>query len=621
MFLYRSTLKEFQEHVDQNIIADIVESQFEHVLGRRVNPSEKRAMTNSLQYMERVVRRAELDPTCGVLIEYVIPATSNRIDFFIAGHDEEGKKHFVIVELKQWETAEATERDGVVRTFLGGGVHDTTHPSYQANSYQLYLEDYNENIDAKNLHAHSCAYLHNYERQEPEPLEAEIYQQYVTETPLYFKRDQEKLENFLKKYVGKGKGEEILYEVEYGKIRPSKKLIDHVSGMLEGNKEFVLLDEQKIAYETARHVALHHKTKSVVVIKGGPGTGKSVISMNLLGGLLKENLNAVFVAPNASFRDVLVHKLTTGRTKNRVKSLFRGSGSFVDTEKNIFDVIVVDEAHRLKGAGAYMYQGENQVEDIVKAAKVSIFFIDDYQVIRPDDIGSLEEIRRVVRSEGAEIHEVELQAQFRCAGAQGYLNWLDNTLHIRETANYDGWDKEKFDFKIFDNPNDLVAEIKKKQSGGNSARILAGYAWEWTAAKEGNADASAHDITIPEYNFSMPWNSRRIGTTWAIDVDGIDQAGCVHTSQGLEFDYVGVIVGRDLQFDPESMEFFTDWEEYKDRNGKKGLKNDPERLNKLVRNIYKVLMSRGMKGCYVYFMDSETRKFFVERIKQQCPKS
>jgi len=107
----------------------------------------------------------------------------------------------------------------------------------------------------------------------------------------------------------------------------------------------------------------------------------------------------------------------------------------------------------------------------------------------------------------------------------------------------------------------------------------------------------------------MPWNSRKVGTTWAIDPKGIHQIGCIHTSQGLEFDYVGVIVGNDLKYDPEKGEYYTEWDEYKDTKGKNGLKNNPELLNKYVRNIYKVLMSRGMKGCYVYFMDKGTKQY------------
>ncbi len=616
MFVYRHTVAGFREDVEKNQIGDIVQSYYENTTGRRVSPNEKRSWSNSLQFMERIVRRSNVAPSCGILIEYVIPSTSNRIDFFISGHDDAGNKNFVIIELKQWETAEATEKEDIVSTFLGGSVRETTHPSYQALSYKLFLEDYNENIDSKNLIPHSCAYLHNFAERSPEPLTLGIYADTVKESPIYFRDDYEKLEQFLKKYVGQGNGEEILYEVEYGRIRPSKKLIDYVSSMLEGNQEFILLDEQKIAYETAMFVA-RQEEKSVVIISGGPGTGKSVVSVNLLGGLLRDEMNAVFVAPNASFRDAMVHKLARKMKKTRLKSLFKGSSVFVDAEPNTFGAIIIDEAHRLKNEKAYMYQGENQVEDIVRAAKTSIFFVDDNQVIRPDDIGCEDEIRRVAKAEGARVYEVELKAQFRCAGAEGYLNWLDNTLHIQETANFDGWEQQGFEFKVFDDPNALANAIKAKQVEGKSARLVAGYAWEWTSGKEGNMDAQHNDVTIPEYDFSMPWNSRKIGTTWAIDPGGVHQIGCVHTSQGLEFDYIGVIVGKDLQFDPATGEFYTDWSEYKDHNGKKGLKKDPEKLNRLVRNIYKILMTRGQKGCYVYFVDKNVEDYFKKRLGPQ----
>lgn len=614
MFLYKNSVAGFREDVDTNTIADLVELSFLRNLGRRVPESEKRSWINSLSFMERVVRRAELDPSCGVLVEYVVPATSNRIDFFVSGHDENGNKNFVIVELKQWTTAEATEKDGVVRTLLGGGIRETTHPSYQAQSYRLYLEDYNENIDSKNLTPHSCAYLHNFQKRSPEPLTSELYKSITDDTPIYFKDDQAELEAFLRKYVGKGNGEHILYEVENGRIRPSKKLIDHVSGMFDGNQEFILLDEQKVAYETARHVALSRPKKAVVLIKGGPGTGKSVISVNLLGGLLKDQKNTLFVAPNASFRHVLVHKLALEHPKNRLNNLFKGSSSFVDSDPNTFDAIIVDEAHRLKDHRAYQYFGKNQVEDIVKAARTSVFFVDDDQAIRPEDIGSVKEIRRVAEMFGAEIHEVDLVAQFRCSGAEGYVNWVNDVLRIKETANYDGWDRGSFDFKIFDDPNELRAAIKAKHDAGFRARILAGYAWEWTSEKDGNPDAQIPDVKIAEYDFEMPWNSRKTGTTWAIDPNGVDQIGCVHTAQGLEFDYVGVIIGADLRFDPVAMEFVTNWKEYKDMSGKKGLKEDPKKLNQFVRNIYKVLMTRGMKGCYVFIHDPFLKQELDKRL-------
>jgi hypothetical protein len=296
--------------------------------------------------------------------------------------------------------------------------------------------------------------------------------------------------------------------------------------------------------------------------------------------------------------------------------LLSGSGKFYGSKANIFDTIVVDEAHRLKNGNAYMYKGENQVQDIINASKVSIFFVDEDQMIRPDDIGSISEIKRVSELFGADIVELELQAQFRCSGADGYINWINDVLKIRDTANFDGWDKKDFEFKIVESPNLLRNLIKEKANQGFYSRILAGFAWEWTQENKGNPNAQINDVKITELDFEMPWNSRKVGSTWAINENGIDQIGCVHTSQGLEFDYVGVIVGSDLKYDKETDKFFSEWNSYKDTKGKQGLREDPEKLCKMIRNIYRILMSRGMKGCYVYFRDKSTEEYFKDRLKR-----
>lgn len=613
MILYKGTAAEFRDHVDTNKIADLIEEEYESKLGRTAPESERRSWINSLSSMEAVVRRSMVPDDCGILVEYVVPNTSNRIDFLISGKGKDGNKNLVIVELKQWQRAEMTEKEGVVSTVINGGVRETTHPSYQASSYKSLLMDFIEPVSDEVLFPYACAYLHNYSENVPEPLKHEHYVAEIKKAPLYLKDDTQKLENFLQTHVGGGDGEEILYELENGRIKPSKKLIDRVSAMFEGNQAFTLIDEQKVSFETAKDVALNTDEKSVVIIKGGPGTGKSVISVNLLGALLQEEQNTVFVAPNSAFREVMIDKLAQDRTKKRVKQLFKGSSNFVDTEKNMFDTIVVDEAHRLKDDSAFMYQGKNQVYDIVKSAKTTIFFVDNNQMIRPSDIGGVKEIKRVADIHGAEVTELELTAQFRCAGAEGYVNWLDDVLHIQETANYDGWENEDFDFKIFDDPNDLHAAIKEKHKKGHTARTLAGYAWRWTSAKQGNPDAEIEDVEIPEFDFCKPWNTRKARSTWVLEDDTIDQIGCIHTTQGLEFDYVGVIVGNDLKFDPEELEYYTEWGEYKDRAGKKGLKNKPDKLNRLVRNIYKILLSRGQKGCYVFFRDKRVEEYFKER--------
>lgn len=613
MIVYEATAKKFISDVDSNQILTEIEKAFQDKLGRGIPPSEVSAYTNSLPHMERVVRRSNVAEDCGILIEYKIPLTNFRIDFVIAGTDAQGNKNFVIVELKQWQKAIVAEGDGLVESYTGSGQRIVTHPSYQALRYKDFISDFNEVIYGGAVKAYSCAYLHNYPTKEPEPLLDSKYEKVIQGSPIYFRDDQSKLEAYLAKYVKHGKGMNILYEINNGKIRPSKKLIDHVSSMFEGNQNYILLDEQKVAFETARSIA-NKKEKSVVIIKGGPGTGKSVISVNLVSSLLKDGLNAIFVAPNSSFRDALIKRLTREHPAQRIKNIFKGSAAFYDSNENEFDVLVVDEAHRLKKRGAFMYQGQNQVDDVIKASKTSIFFIDDDQAVRPEDIGTVKELKKIAQLNDAKIYEMELTAQFRCAGAEGYINWINDVLQIKETANYDGWDKKSFDFKIFDNPNDLREAINKKSKQNNAARILAGYAWEWTSASAGNNDGEVKDVVIPEFDFSMPWNSRKIGTTWAIDDRGIEQVGCIHTSQGLEFDYVGVIVGDDLSFNNEQKVFSTDYKKYKDKTGKKGLQEKPEELNRLVRNIYKVLMTRGMKGCYIYFTDKETEKYFKSRL-------
>jgi uncharacterized protein len=618
VILYQNTARGFRSDVDENRIADLLQASFLEKMGR--HPArEISAWNNSLRAMEPVLRNSGISDDCGVLVEYKIPLTSRRIDFVVAGEGEDASRNFVVIELKQWQEARSTKKDGIVLTPLGGGLCETTHPSYQAQSYKVLIREYNETVQEKDIRLSSCAYLHNYTESDPEPLKAELYAELVSDSPLYFKHDALRLQEFLRHHVGRGHGMEILYDIQNGRIRPSRKLIDHVCGMYRGNPSFTLIDNQKVAYESAMELARGADEKTVLIVKGGPGTGKSVISVSLIGGLLAERKNVVFVAPNAAFRDVMVTRLAREEKKMILSQLFKGSGSFVDIEENSYDVIVVDESHRLKDGSAYQYRGESQLRDILHAGRCCILFIDDNQRVRPEDIGSVSRIKAEAGEVGARIHEIELEAQFRCAGAEGYINWLDDVLQLKETANYDGWSDGDFDFQIFEDPNELRGAIKSRRSEGYDSRILAGYAWPWT--NKGNQDGQVNDVCIEEHGFAMPWNSRASRTTWAIDARGDDQVGCIHTAQGLEFDYVGVLVGEELRFDVARSSFHVDWDAYKDSSGKKSLKEDPEQLSLLVRNIYKVLMSRGMRGCYVFFMDKAVEEHFRRRMPTPSLKS
>ena len=619
MVIYRNTYKDFKRDVAHLELTDILIDKFDTILHRKIAENEKRSLENSLSAMYRVMNTTNLPDDCGISIEYNLPHTNRRIDFIIAGEDEKKKKHVVIVELKQWQSALATQMDGIVQTVLQRGMRNTSHPSYQAYGYKRFLTDFNEAVYDGDIAVQSCAFLHNYTSSDPEPLLDKIYAHYVNDTPLFFREHVHPLVTFISSHVGKGKGMDILYEIENGKIRPSVKLVDAVGSLFKGNEFFLLLDEQKVLYEALIHTPIL-ENKQVVIIKGGPGTGKSVLSFNLLYGMLKKRKNVVLAAPNASFRDVMKKKLKKSGIRKDLKDLsstmvldniITGSAGYFGVPENQYDVIIVDEAHRLKDDKAYQYWGENQIKDVMHASRLSIFFVDDLQSIRPEDIGSVKNIKKAAASFNAKTSEYVLDVQFRCSGMDGYINWVDHTLMIKDTANYDSWDTEAFTLTLCDSPHEVYDHVRQRIKEGYEARMLAGYAWKWTSAKDGNPDGQIEDVVIEEHNFRMPWNSRSARTTWAIDETGVNQIGCIHTSQGLEFDYVGIIIGKDLQYDPNKKELFASWENYKDAAGKKGLKGKAHTLTQLVKNIYKVLLTRAMKGCYVYCHDVNLQEYFT----------
>lgn len=379
--------------------------------------------------------------------------------------------------------------------------------------------------------------------------------------------------------------------------------------MLKGNREFIMLDEQKVVYEeilNESRQSVQDDKKRVVIVKGGPGTGKSVVAVNLLAELTKEDQFCQYVSKNSAPRNVYRKKLKGSIRKSSVDNMFKGSGIYTETDNNMIDTILVDEAHRLNAkSGMFHNMGENQIKEIIHAAKCSVFFIDESQRVTLQDIGRVDEIRKWAEEEKAQVTEMELVSQFRCNGSDGYLAWLDHTLEIRDTANFDMEDID-YDIRILDSPEKMQELIiERNRTSHNRARILAGYCWNWK--KEGVNDPSVHDIKIGDFEIS--WNLKNT-TTFAIDEDSIHEAGCIHTSQGLEFDYVGVIIGDDMRY--ENGMVVTDFTkrartDQSLKGIKKLYKENPELANKeadeIIKNTYRTLMTRGMKGCYVYCTD------------------
>ena len=623
MLVYDGTKTDFLRSVEQDTIAYEIEENIYQKMNRRTARNEFRAWENSMEYMYKVLSDQEIPEDAGIAIEYNIPQTSKRVDFLISGYDDQDQNNVVIIELKQWDQLNAVPgKDALVETYTGNAVRQVVHPSYQAWSYAMLITDYNQAVQDGKIELFPCAYLHNYRRMPDDPLDEEQYAVYTEDAPAFTRGQVDELRKFIKKCVVKGDNKELLYAIEHGKIKPSKSLQDSIAKMLKGNREFVMLDEQKVVYEeilNASRQSMKDGKKRVLIVQGGPGTGKTVVAVNLLAQLTNEDQFCQYVSKNSAPRNVYQKKLKGEIRKSSVDNMFKGSGIYTDAGENMVDTILVDEAHRLnEKSGMFHNLGENQIKEIIRAGRCSVFFIDESQRVTLSDIGSVEEIEKWAKAACAEITHMELVSQFRCNGSDGYLAWLDQVLEIRETANWYMEDID-YDIRIMDSPNEMrdLVEIKNETSH-NRARILAGYCWNWI--KEGVNDPSVHDIKIDDFEIS--WNLKNTNT-FAIDENSVKEAGCIHTSQGLEFDYVGVIIGEDMRY--ESGRIITDFTKRAQTDQSlKGIKSlykeNPEKAcalaDEIIKNTYRTLMTRGMKGCYVYCVDRNLAEYLRACLKK-----
>lgn len=615
MIVYSKTKQQFIDDVRSNAIAEIIESEVARKLNKNSPRNEFLSWQNSLQYMFNILHDDEIPASAGVSIEYSIPLTNRRVDFILTGKDESRQDTAVIIELKQWQEAQLTTKDAIVKTRFQHGLKETNHPSYQAWSYATLIEDYNQTVRDEVIRLQPCAYLHN--MKSAKVINDEFYAEHVDKAPVFISPDALKLAEFLKKSVKYGDSNNIMYRIEHGKIKPSKSLADALASMLNGNPEFLMIDEQKLVYETA--LDLVHKAqkgkKQTLIVKGGPGTGKSVVAINLLAEMTNREILAQYVSKNAAPREVFKRMLTGTRKKTHIDNMFKGSGGYIDTQENFYGALIIDEAHRLnEKSGLYGNLGENQIKELINASAFNIFFLDEAQRVTLKDIGSIESIRYWADILKSDITELDLVSQFRCNGSDGYLAWVDNSLQIRETANTTLEDID-YDVNVFDDPSELRKAIIEKNRINNKARIVAGYCWDWVSKK----DKDKMDIIIPEYNFEAQWNLSDDGSLWLIAEKSVEQIGCIHTCQGLELDYIGVIIGDDFVIRDGKVVIQPLEHPSRDKalSGIRScLKKDPEsalaEATEVIKNTYRTLMTRGQKGCFIFCTDKETRDYFKQ---------
>jgi uncharacterized protein len=623
MELYRGPSSQFMDDAVHDRLVRKLEDAFFEFYGHKTSSAEVRAWRNSLVRMSNVMQAAKLDDH-GVLLEYQLPLSSKRLDCMLTGRNDEGHEHAVIVELKQWERCETAEGESVM-AWVGGANRFHLHPAAQSNQYRLYLEGSHEAFygDSPVL-LDSCAYLHNYRIENTDPLFAPQYQGFLRYSPVFGEGEVERLSKYLKTRLERGKGLPILERIRNAKYGPSKKLMQNASKVIQAKSEYVLLDEQKLIYDRilarVRSSETNHK-KSVFIIKGGPGTGKSVIALNLVADLLRSGKLVHHATGSKAFTETLWHVLGP-----KYKQFFRYFNDYRVAASNQLDILVTDEAHRIRATSdnwrtpRAKRTGQPQIEELLNAGRITVFFLDDRQMVRPDEMGSSEYIQQAAKRAGAEVESFQLEVQFRCGGSDAFVSWVENTLAIKETAHQIWKGDENFDFRIVDSPQEADELIRRRLHEGFTGRMVAGFCWPWSDPRTNGT--LVEDVQVAGY--SRPWNAKpnagRLAPgvppapIWATDPRGVDQVGCIYTAQGFEFDYAGVIFGDDLVWRKDH------WVADKKRSADSVVKRSGERFEALVRQTYRVLLSRGMKGCYVYFTDQETRTFFQNRMSIRNPR-
>ena len=522
MRLYSGLSTHFCRDAAHNQIAEKLRAAFFRQYRYEPPPSEVNAWRNSLRAVAQVFEEGGLDDH-GVILEYRLPLTSKRLDCLVCGKDGAGSERAIIIELKQWERCGEAVGERLVTTRVGGAEREVLHPAAQVGQYKLYLEDthtaFYEGDHPIGLGA--CAYLHNYFPDPDDVLFAERFRELVASYPLFTGDDADRLAQHLLAQLEKGDGLPVLARIEESKYRPSKNLMEHVGGMIRGKPEYVLLDEQLVVFEkvlACARAGFDDRRKTVLLVKGGPGTGKSVIAINVMSTLLLEHVNAQYATGSRAFTETLREVIGT-----RGAVQFKYFNSYQDAEPDAVDVLICDEAHRIRETSYSRFSPKRrltakpQIAELLDVAKVAVFFVDDRQVVRPGEIGSVVYIRDAAEDAGCRLFEYELEAQFRCAGSEGFVNWVENTLEIARTANV-LWDpKDPFEFRIMSSPDELEAAIRSRAAAGHSARMTAGFCWRWSDPFDGGG--LVNDVVIGDY--ARPWNAARGAAAGAWDPEGV----------------------------------------------------------------------------------------------------
>ena len=611
MQLYLGSVAEFESQIADGSLIPQLKDAYSRKILNRPSDSEVRSWERSLAAVASETQAVGV-PDAGIIVEHMLPLSSKRLDVMLFGTAGSGEPKPLVLELKQWTGADVSEVD---ETLVNLGGRLALHPQVQVGQYVQYLRDFHPSVYEGGMDIAGAVYLHDARDAEIDALRRGTPAS-AHEFPLFTAENRDELQELLAARLA-GPGVEVMREFVAERTRPSKKLLEHVAAEIEGNPRFELLDEQLVAFEATRKAVERAragvaKNKCIVIVTGGPGSGKSVIATRMLGDFAKRGWNVSHATGSRAFTSTL--RKIVG---NRAGQVFRYFNQFMDAEQDELDVLICDEAHRIRHSSNNRFTPKHkrsdipQVHELIQVARVPVFLLDENQAVRPDEIGRVSVIEQAAEEVGAEVIRIDLTGQFRCGGSVGYTQWLDRLLGL-EPGGPIPWTNDDFELVVVDSPQELEAWLQEKQTEvGGTGRIAAGYCWPWSDPDPNGQ--LIEDVVIGEWR--RPWNAKpgkRVKGApeshyWATDPRGFGQVGCIYTAQGFEYDWGAVIIGPDLKWTGNG--WYADREASADNVVRRSRDFDL-----LVRHTYKVLLTRGLRGCAVYALDQDTQEFLRNMV-------
>lgn len=645
-FVYANTLAGFLADHREGRLLDAVRDRYEEVFGHRADRPEVDAWRHSLPALAGVLG-AEAFQNAEIFVELFMPLDNRRCDALLTGRSEPGRDSAVVVELKQWSAFSQSH----LPEHVHAGGRQELHPSIQVRGYVETLRHFHSAFtdrDVEDFELGGCVFMHNMKRTSSHARvlrDGNLFGSAPQDYPVFFTDEQLVLERWLARRLAAGSGRDAADRIKKGVARPSPRLLDHLVDTVQGTYEWRLLDEQRTVYWSIRQavqVANETNTRRVIVVRGGPGTGKSVLAIQLLADAARQHwivahatgskaFQTVLQARTLDFSEAMLKRIHNAQLKKHLPvdelfTTFAEVAKLGTTDEARFELVVCDEAHRLWEHRRMKYPNgtikwlteTSMIEELIRASRVTAFFLDDNQSVRSGEIGRSDRILETAAGLGIEVQSFDLSAQFRCAGSESYIAWVEHLFGHRAVNDLEWRIQDTYTVKVWSSMPALDAHLRGLLAEGARVRLIAGYCWKWS--KPDANGTLPKDLTDKRFG---GWSGSWIAKTgqfleprenrynrWANDPEAYDEVGSIYSAQGFEFDHVGVIWAEDLVW--RGGKWVHQIKNNRDGVFKKELKEDGSDTVEKLLNVYRVLLTRGMRSTHLFILDDETRAH-VER--------